>query len=133
MSKILAYVHFKNNCREAMTFYQECLGGELMLQAVKDSPMKDMFPPHLQDIILHADLTNGDLTLLGSEMPTDDQGGHTITLTLTCDTKAELFSKFDKLAAGGKIIHPGETFFGGTMGDLVDKFGIRWGVFSAEK
>jgi PhnB protein len=56
MSTINAYIRFKNNCRQAMTFYQECLGGELDIQIVKDSPMKDMFPPQLQDIVLHASL-----------------------------------------------------------------------------
>jgi PhnB protein len=24
-------------------------------------------------------------------------------------------------------------FFAGTMGNLTDKFGVKWGVFSAEK
>ena len=27
MTRINAYLHFAGNCREAMTFYQECLGG----------------------------------------------------------------------------------------------------------
>ena len=133
MSKITAYIHFKNRCREAMTFYQECLGGELDLQVVKDSPMKDMFPPHLQDAILHASLEKGDLNLLGSELPNGDVEGFTVSLMLICDSKAELNSTFDKLAAGGKVIHAGETFFAGTMGNLIDKFGMRWGLFSSEK
>lgn len=133
MSKINAYIRFKNNCRQAMAFYQECLGGELVIQIVKDSPMKDMFPPQLQDIVLHASLDNGDLTLLGSDMPSEDPEGHTITLMLVCDNKAEFLSRFNKLAEGGKVIHEGSTFFAGTMGNLTDKFGIRWGVFTAEK
>jgi PhnB protein len=134
MSKINAYINFKNNCREAMTFYQECIGGELTLHVVKESPMKDMFPTQLQDSILHADLTNGDLTLLGSDMPNDTKGDDgPVSLMLSCDTKAELLDYFDKLSAGGKVVHPVETFFAGTMGNLIDKFGMRWGVFSAEK
>ena len=134
MSKINAYINFKKNCREAMTFYQECLGGELTMQLVKESPMKDMFPPHLQDSILHADLTKGDLTLLGSDMPNDTKGDDgPVSLMLSCDTKAELLSAFDKLGKGGKVVHPVGTFFAGTMGNLTDKFGMRWGVFSAEK
>ena len=133
MSKINAYIHFKNNCREAMTFYEECIGGELVIQVVKDSPMKDMFPPQLQDIVLHADLTKGDLTLLGSEMPNEDAEGYSITLMLACDSKAELLSIFNKLAEGGKVVHQLEPFFAGTMGNLIDKFGTRWGIFSSEK
>jgi PhnB protein len=52
---------------------------------------------------------------------------------LVCHNKAEFLSKLNKLAGGGRMIHPGETFFAGTMGNIVDKFGIRWGVFTAEK
>src|SRR5205085_6341238 len=68
-------------------------------------------------------LDNGDLTLLGSEMPSEDPEGHTITLMLVCDNKVEFLNKFNKLAEGGKVIHPGEIFFAGTMGNLIDKFG----------
>ena len=34
---------FDGNCAEAMTFYHKCLGGELRLTKLGDSPMKDMF------------------------------------------------------------------------------------------
>jgi PhnB protein len=132
MSKIVAYIHFnQNNCREAMTFYQECIGGDLSLQVVKDSPMKDMFPPQMQDSILHADLTKGDLTLLGSEIP-GEQEGFTVSLMLVTDTKAELLQLFDKLGAGGKVVHGVETFYAGSMGNLIDKFGMHWGLYTAE-
>ena len=135
MSKINAYINFKNNCREALTFYQQCLGGELTLQVVKESPMKDMFPPHLQDSILHASLENGELILLGSDMPDGAIGsdGGPISLMLVCAGLAELNDAVAKLGADGKVVHPVSTFFAGTMGNLVDKFGIRWGLFTDEK
>ncbi len=34
MTQIHSYLTFSGNCREAMTFYRECLGGILMLQTV---------------------------------------------------------------------------------------------------
>ena len=37
MTQIIAYLKLKNNCRAAMNFYQECLGGELEFQTVKGS------------------------------------------------------------------------------------------------
>lgn len=136
MSKISAYINFKNNCREAFTFYRECLGGELTLTVVKDSPMAAMFPPELQDTILHADLTAGDLNLLGSDMQdpnVKEKSVGAVSLTLTCDSKADMLNAFEKLGAGGTITHQPETFFAGTMGNLTDKFGIKWGVFTGEK
>jgi PhnB protein len=57
--------------REAMTFLKSALGGDLSLLPVKDSPMKDMFPAARSRILFYMPtLPNGDLSLLGSDMPT---------------------------------------------------------------
>jgi PhnB protein len=134
MAKIVAYLHFKDNCREAMTFYQQCLGGELEIMMVKDSPMAGEMPPFMQDLVLHASLNNGDLTLLSSEMPDPSaaSASHPIALMLVCDTRKEAVEKFEKLSDGGNVTHPVHDFFAGTMGNLIDKFGFCWGVYSEE-
>jgi PhnB protein len=134
MPKINAYIGFNDTCRQAMAFYREVIGGELTLQVVKESPMKDMFPTSHQDMILHASLESSDFTLLATDLPGNSSvSPGTITLMLTYDTKAEMKSAFDKLAEGGNVTHPIMEFFAGTMGNLTDKFGVKWGVFSAEK
>ena len=38
MAQLNAYLHFQDNCRQAMTFYKDCLGGELTLMTVGESP-----------------------------------------------------------------------------------------------
>ena len=40
MAQINAYLKFDGNCREAMTFYKECFGGELIFNTVKGSPLE---------------------------------------------------------------------------------------------
>ena len=47
MPDIHPYLSFDNNCKEAMTFYSECLSGELMMQTVGESPMAG--DPHAGD------------------------------------------------------------------------------------
>lgn len=135
MPKINAYINFNNTCREAMTFYRECFGGELSLTVVGESPMKDMFPAEHRDKILHADLTGGDFSLLATDLPGPNKvfSSGSIVLTLVCDTKAELESLFGKLSEGGNVTHPVMQFYAGSMGNVTDKFGVAWGVFSAEK
>jgi len=136
MSKISAYINFKNNqCAEAMTFYQSVLGGELSLMPVKDSPMKENFPGELQQGILHANLTGSDFNLLGTDMPNSDIEAVVglLSLTITCANKAEVNQKFADLAKGGKVVHEVMTFFAGTMGNVIDKYGIGWGIFTDEK
>ncbi|WP_454804498.1 VOC family protein [Mucilaginibacter phyllosphaerae] len=136
MSKISAYINFKNNqCAEAMTFYQSVLGGELSLMPVKDSPMKENFPGELQQGILHANLTGSDFNLLGTDMPNSNIEAVVglLSLTITCANKAEVNQKFADLAKGGKVVHEVMTFFAGTMGNVIDKYGIGWGIFTDEK
>jgi PhnB protein len=136
MSKISAYINFKNNqCSEAMAFYQSILGGDLNLMPVKDSPMKDNFPAETQGGILHADLTGTDFNLLGTDMPNPNIEAVVglVSLTITCDNKADVQKKFAQLAEGGKVVHEVMTFFAGTMGNVIDKYGIGWGVFTEEQ
>lgn len=39
MTQINPYLHFDGTYREAVTFSRECLGGELRLETVGESPM----------------------------------------------------------------------------------------------
>ena len=56
MARINCYLASEGSCREAMTFYKECFGGELSLQTVAESPMAAQFPDFMQNRILHATL-----------------------------------------------------------------------------
>jgi len=38
MKAIVAYLNFDGNCREAMKFYQRCLGGELSIMPFSEAP-----------------------------------------------------------------------------------------------
>ena len=44
MLKPMPLLLFEGNCAEAMVFYHKCLGGELTLTKLGDTPMKDMLP-----------------------------------------------------------------------------------------
>lgn len=131
MAQINPYLRFDGNCREAMTFYKECFGGELTMMPVEGSPMADQMPPEERKGILHADLTSGSLTLLGSDLggPEGLIRGNAITLTLICSSAEEQNTLFTKLSSGGQITHPLEDFFAGKMGDCTDKFGINWALY----
>lgn len=126
---IHSYLTFSGNCREAMTFYQECLGGDLMLQPIAGSPMAEKLPREMQECILHGTLTRDHFTLMGSDMVPDTGllKGNAISLMLDCRSEEELVSCFQKLASGGVSNHPLErTFWGALFGDLTDKYGNHW-------
>lgn len=127
-TQINAYLIFEGNCREAMSFYHQCLGGKLELTSVKDSPIANQWPPDVQHHILHAILTNDQLSLLGSDMagPQGTVKGNNICLALACSNRHEIETYFNLLSAGGKITHPLHDFFDGTIGGFTDKFGMTW-------
>lgn len=129
MMHIHSYLTFNGNCREAMNFYKNCLGGELRLQTIGESPMSDKMPPQMQACVLHGTLTREGLVLMGSDM-VSEQGlvkGNAVSLMLNCSSEEEIRNTYTKLADGGNATHPLEnTFWGALFGDLTDKFGNNW-------
>ncbi len=129
MTQLNSYLTFGGNCREAMTYYKKCLGGELELQILGESPMADRIPKAMKDYILHSKLTTAGFVLMGSDM-TPETGlkiGNSVSLMLNCRSEAEIRKYFDKLSVGGIVLHPLEiTFRGDILGDLTDKFGNNW-------
>ena len=134
MATLNAYLHFGGNCREAMEFYKGCLGGELELMGVGDSPMAAQMPPEAKKNILHSLLKSGDITIMASDWmaPGSMTKGNNISLSLSCKSNKEADGLYAKLSAGGTASHPLKDEFFGYFGDLKDKFGVTW-MISVEK
>jgi PhnB protein len=129
MTQINSYLTFSGNCREAMEFYKECLGGELVLQTIGESPMADKMPQQMKDCILHSTLTKGALVLMGSDMVSEKglTKGNAVSLCLNCSDEEEIKRCYENLSKNGEATHPLETtFWGATFGDLIDKYGNHW-------
>lgn len=128
MAQISPYIIFNGNCRQAMMFYQQCLGGELTLQTVAESPLKQKWPESVQANILHSCLINESISILASDMVGADGlvRGNTISLALKCSSENEIKNYFTNLSRGGKVTHPLHKFFDGTIGALTDKYGTNW-------
>jgi PhnB protein len=135
MSHINPYLTFNGNCKEAMTFYKECLGGELIFQTVNESPMADKLPQQMRDYILHSALTNGNLILMGSDIVREEGlvVGNSISLMLNCNSEDEIHHFYNNLSNGGIKTHPVEpSFWDSLFGELTDKFGNHW-ILNYEK
>ena len=133
MTQLNPYVTFNGNCREAMTFYQSCLGGELTLQTVGASPMKDQMPAEMHSNVMHSLLKKDGIVIMASDMmgPGELVRGNGITLCINGGSPEELKTFFAKLSEGGTVGHDLKEEFFGTYGDLTDKFGINW-MFQAD-
>ncbi|HEY6899201.1 MAG TPA: VOC family protein [Puia sp.] len=129
MTQPIAYLQFSGQCREALNFYQECLGGDIYLQKVAESPMAAQMPSEAGANILHGTLTkDGTVIIMGSDMMGPRlKPGNSIALCLNCSSDDELHACFDKLAIGGQVITPvHQSFWGSTYGELTDKYGFLW-------
>jgi PhnB protein len=129
MNQLIPYLTFAGNCRQAMNFYWECLGGELYFQTVRESPMSEKLSDRMKDCILHSTLKIGKVRIHGSDM-VGEKGlvrGNTVSLLAECDSEMEIRSIYEKLSSGGEASHPIEsTFWGSLFGGLTDKFDNHW-------
>lgn len=129
MTQINAYLTFDGNCEEVMTFYKECLGGELTINRVADSPVAAQCAEEMKDKVLHANLINEGLILMASDkiMPGELVRGNACSLSLNCSSVEEITTFYEKLSAGGKIIQPlQDQFWGALFGMFDDRFGVCW-------
>jgi len=129
MSTINVYLTFNGNCREAMKFYQKCLGGKLSFQEVGGCPLSEKMPERMKNCIMHATLSNGPLLLTGTDMAPENGllRGNAVTLALDCSSEKEIRSFYKKLSKDGEQTQPLEkTFWGALFGCLSDKYGINW-------
>ncbi|SFQ59588.1 VOC family protein [Hymenobacter arizonensis] len=131
MPQLSPYLSFEGNCREAMTFYQSCLGGELVVQSFAESALADQVPAADGHKVLHSMLTHGSLVLMASDVggggPVGSlTEGNTVSLCLNCDSPEEITTLFAKLAAGGTVVDPLAEMFWGTFGSITDRYGKTW-------
>ena len=129
MRGISSYLTFAGNCREAMLFYKECLGGELSLQTIGESPLSGKMPPQMKDSILHSTLAKKGFVLMGSDMVSKEGliKGNAVSLMLNCNSEKEIRACYENLSREGRTEHPLEiTFWGALFGDLTDKYGNHW-------
>jgi PhnB protein len=128
MTQINAFINFNGNAKEAMLFYKECFGGELVMQKFAESPMAAQLPPETGNKILLSSLNSNSIVLLAADsLVTAANRNNNVWLHLHCHTAEEINTFFYKLAAEGEVLEPlHETFRGSTSGLLIDKFGINW-------
>ncbi|WP_028047120.1 VOC family protein [Cellulomonas sp. URHE0023] len=122
------YLNFRSNAKEALTFYANALGGELVTSTFGEGGMSQS--PADADLIMHGQITSpSGLVLMAADTPEHMEWSPTgnVAISLSGEDRAELTGYWDKLAEGATITAPLETApWGDTFGMLVDKFGTSW-------
>jgi PhnB protein len=129
-SRLNPYLHFTDNARQAMEFYKDVFGGELVLNTFGE--LGTQHDAADADKVMHGMLEapNG-FALMGADTPADmeSDSGQSISISLSGDDAAELRGYWEKLSAGGKVTVPLEKqVWGDEFGMCVDQFGVPWMV-----
>src|SRR6476660_6945934 len=132
MLRCTPFLLFDGNCAEAMTFYHSCLGGQLALTKLGDTPMKAQFPPATHGRIINAQLKSDGIEISATDWMAapafEPKLGNMSAIFVTASTYAELRPVFDKLANGAERerfqdLH--EMPFG-IYGQFYDRYGVQW-------
>ncbi len=138
MLRCSPFLLFDGNCAEAMTFYHDCLGGELTLTKLGDTPMKDMLPPEKHGRIINAYLKSGEIEISATDWMASPQyepkQGDTVAIFVLGEGYNELKAVFDKLSKDAQedrfqSLH--DMPFG-TYGQFSDKYGVHW-IFKGDR
>lgn len=132
MTQLNPYLNFRAQAREAMTFYQSVLGGELSVMTFADQGGMGVADGEA-DLVMHSSLSVSEaVQLMGADVPSHmDTGGEISngSISLSGDDEALLRGWFDGLSAGGTVGVPLEKApWGDSFGMFTDKYGVEWMV-----
>jgi len=122
------YLFFEGRCDEAIEFYRQALGAEmLMLMRYKDNPA-GIYTPGTEDKVMHASLRIGTTTVMVSDGHCGARPGFQgFALTLAVTDEAEAERLFTALVDGGKeVMALSKTFYSPRFGMVTDRFGVLW-------
>ena len=123
------YIAFKGTCRQAIEFYKNALGAEVVFtQTVGESPMSNIGPA---ENIMHSTIKVGDSTIMMCDDPRPEAGtdNGNISLAIGLNDPEKAKQLFDNLAKDGSVIMPmTKTYWAEAFGMVTDKFGVKWMV-----
>lgn len=131
--KIQPYLNFDGHTEAAFTFYQSVLGGQVIINKMKDMPnATDSIPENELERVIHAILTleNGAVIMASDTLPSAGHElhiGNHFYLSLNPNSKTDANRIFEGLSKNGTVEMPlQDTFWAAYYGSFKDQYGIRW-------
>jgi PhnB protein len=126
--QITPYLNFDGSAKEALEFYKTVLDAEITgVQTFGEADYPT--PPEADDLIMHALLKKGDLSIMFSDTFPGQEVvvGNNISLTLEPESEEEIQRLYDELSQNGKPLSElQDTFWGAKYARVQDRFGIIW-------
>ncbi len=125
--KIIPNLSFNGNCLEALEYYKKIFDGEI-LQIVTYDEVNYKCPEDEKKKIFSAIMLLGKNTVYFNDK-LNEKIGNNITMIIEFFNEEDLNNISGKLSEEGTIsVEMGETTWGSQYVEIVDKFGIVWGL-----
>ncbi len=124
--KLDIYINYPGTCLDAFRFYEQHLGGTIIMTSKHGDVPESRVPPEWRDKVLHARLELGGSQLMGADIP-NAEPMRSAYVTLSLDSEAEAERVYALLSDGGQVFMKMEqTFFASRFAMLRDRFGTSW-------
>ncbi|MFK4301298.1 MULTISPECIES: VOC family protein [unclassified Paenibacillus] len=137
MSKrLIPYITMDGNAKEAIEFYEKALDAQLLfIQTFGEMPENPDFPipAEVKERVGHATLKVGETELMFSDTfpGSPFSSGNQVSICITTDSVEQSQKMFDALQQGGQVgMALQETHFSPAYGNVTDKFGITFQIFT---
>jgi PhnB protein len=125
--KLNPYVTLAGQAEEAMNFYADAFGGEVVQLDRYSSAPGMQIPEGYEDKVLHGRVKFGDDFIFFSDANREVVSGNQISLAFEFDQEAQIDRAFDLLAQDGTVFMAlDKMFWGAKYGKLTDKYGVQW-------
>lgn len=129
---------FNGKCREAFEFYQEVLGGEIVVMNTFGSSDADLPPGSVAadaEMIRFGEIRVGNYSIRGNDLRSSDykpmQG---FNISVHTDTPEEARRIFAGLADGGTVLTPlSEVAWSSAFGIVKDRFDVPWLILAVDR
>ncbi|QGQ44268.1 VOC family protein [Metabacillus sediminilitoris] len=137
--RLIPYLVMNGNAKEAIKFYENALDAQVLyMQSFEEGPENPEYPlpEDAKDRVMHATLKVGETELMFSDTfpGQPHQSGNQVTICISTKDPEKARKMYDALQEGGKVNMPlQETFFSPAYGNVTDKFGVEFQIYTEGK
>ncbi len=128
MKKLIPYLIISGQCEQALRFYQDCFGGDIVFLQ-KYAQTNYSVSADFKDKVAHAEFKSDQINFYASDGFEDQQVkvGDNVAFSINFSDGAEQKSIFDRLKVGGRVTMDfSETSANSMLATLIDQYGIHW-------
>lgn len=125
------FLLFDGECAEAMAFYRDCIGGELTITPLRDTPMRAAFPESMHGRVINAHLEAPGVAISAADWMATDFAplrGNMSAISIMGTADARFRDVFAALKDGDnntRLQELHEMPFG-LYGQFYDRYGVQW-------